>query len=196
MADDELPKVGVWRAIAALGHYRFVDAVWPEVVFGLVLGVGGAIAAIDVTEPHAREAAAAQALALGGVLLAVTFAALALVVAIPSGEYLRALGETGDKGMQEFLDPFLIAVGAQILLVLLSIGYRIFCSHLSPWIEHTAFGAIGFLLVFALLDVAGLARQLVFHGIARSRDAVLAAREREEATGQVTRLHEGRRSSD
>lgn len=186
------PRVGIWRALRALGQYRFVDAMWPEAVFALALGAGGAALAIQSTDTAARIGIAAEVLALAGVLLAVTFAALAFVVAIPSGGYLRLLGETSDGGMQKFLDPFLVAVGAQVGLVLLAFGYRIFAETVSNPVDHVAFGCLGFLVVFTILDIAGLARQLVIHGILRAREAVLEAEETEESGGSVKRLPERR----
>jgi hypothetical protein len=186
------PRVGIWRAFRALGQYRLVDAVWPEAVFGLVIGAGGAALAIQSTETSTRIEIAGEVLGLAGVLLAVTFAALAFVVAIPSGGYLRLLGETSDGGMQRFLDPYLVAVGVQVGLILLAFGYRIFAEAVSNPVDHVAFGCLGFLVVFAILDIAGLARQLVIHGILRAREAVLEAEETEESGGSVKRLPERR----
>lgn len=192
MNRPQAPRVGIWRAFRALGHYRLVDAVWPEATFGFVIGAGGAALAIQSTDTAARIGIAADVLALAGVLLAVTFAALAFVVAIPSGGYLRLLGETSDVGMQKFLDPYLVAVGAQIGLILLAIGYRIFAESVSNSVDHIAFAALGFLFVFAILDIAALARQLVLHGVLRAQEAVIEAEGKDEAGGSVKRLPERR----
>jgi hypothetical protein len=192
MNKPQAPQVGVWRAFRGLGQYRLVDAVWPEVIFGLAIGAGGAALAIQSTDTTTRVEVAAEVLTLGGVLLAVTFAALAFVVAIPSGGYLRLLGKTTDGGMRKFLDPFLVAVGAQIGLILLAIGYRIFADHVPNPVDHIAFAGLGFLVVFAILDIASLARQLVFHGVLRARDAVIEAKETEESGGSIKRLPERR----
>jgi hypothetical protein len=191
MTEPRVPQVGVWRAFRAIGHYRFVDAVWPETVFGLVIGAGGAALAIQSTDIATRVKIAAEVLPIAGVLLAVTFAALAFVVAIPSGSYLRLLAETQDGGMRNFLDPFLVAVGAQVGLVLLAFGYRIFAASVPSSIDHVAFAGLGFLVVFAILDIAALARQLVLHGILRAREAVIEAEATEES-GSVKRLPERR----
>lgn len=190
MTRAQAPRVGVWRAFRALGQYRLVDALWPEVIFGLVIGAGGAALAIQSTTGAARLAIAGQMLTLAGVLLAVTFAALAFVVAIPSGGYLRLLGESSDGGMQKFLDPFLVAVGAQIALLLLSLGYGIFAGSLPKAVDHSAFAALGFLVVFAVLDIAALARQLVLHGVLRAQEAIVEAEETEGSGGAVRRLPE------
>jgi hypothetical protein len=192
MNKPQAPQVGVWRAFRALGQYRLVDAMWPGVFFALAIGAGGAALAIQSTDTATRVEFASEALTLAGVLLAVTFAALAFVVAIPPGSYLRLLGETSDGGMQKFLDPFLMAVGAQIGLILLAIGYRLFATHVPNSVDHIAFGGLGFLVVFAILDIAALARQLVFHGVLRARDAVIEAEETEASGGSVKRLPERR----
>jgi hypothetical protein len=186
------PQVGVWRAFGALGQYRLVDAIWPEIVLALVIGAGGAALAIQGTDTATRVEVAAEVLTLAGVLLAVTFAALAFVVAIPSGGYLRLLGETNNGGMQKFLDPFLVAVGAQVGLILLAIGYRLFADSVPSPVDHVAFGALGLLMVFAILDIAALARQLVLHGVLRAREAVIEAEETEDSGGAVKRLPERR----
>ncbi len=93
--------------------------------------------------------------------------------------------------MQNFLDPFLVAVGTQVGLILLAIGYRIFAGSISSPIDHVAFAGLGFLVVFAILDIAALARQLVLHGILRTREAVIEAEE-SEGSGSVKRLPERR----
>lgn len=77
MNRPQAPRVGIWRAFRALGHYRLVDAVWPEVVCGIAIGVGGATLAIQSTDTATRIEIATEVLTLAGVLLAVTFAALA-----------------------------------------------------------------------------------------------------------------------
>jgi|SRR5215203_1760484 len=191
MNSPQAPQVGIWRAFRALGHYRLVDALWPEVIFGLVIGAGGAVLAIQSTDTATRIGIAADVLGLAGVLLAVTFAALAFVVAIPSGGYLRLLGETNDGGMQRFLDPYLVAVGAQVGLILLAFGYRIFAETVSNPVDHVAFAGLGFLVVFAILDIAALARQLVLHGVLRAQEAVIET-EDTGAGGSVKRLPERR----
>jgi len=192
MNSPQAPRVGIWRAFRALGHYRLVDALWPEVICGLVIGAGGAVLAIQSTDTATRIGIAADVLGLAGVLLAVTFAALAFVVAIPSGGYLRLLGGTSDGGMQRFLDPYLVAVGVQVGLILLAFGYRIFAESVSNPVDHVAFAGLGFLVVFAILDIAALARQLVLHGVLRAQEAVIEAEETEEAGGSVKRLPERR----
>ena len=170
MSEDLQRRVGVWRA---LGDFKLSEAVWPEGALALVLGVGGAIVVIANTTPAERSTAVGSVIVLGGAFLAVVFAALAIVVAIPSDSYLRTLDQTPGGGVRRFLDPFLIAVGTQITLILLAVGYQLLASHVDKRIEHVAFGAVGFLFVFGVLDLAALARALVRHGIMRAANTRL-----------------------
>jgi hypothetical protein len=182
--------VGVWRAILALGDYRLKDALWPETALGLLIGGGGAFLVVRSTDVGERIGAMGDVLALAGALLAVIFAALAIVVSLPSTSYLRMLGET-TGGMRKFLDPFLVAVGTQIALLLLTLAYRFVADDVASWIEHAAFYVIGTLFVFGVLDVANLARQLVRHGVLRAADAAMAV-DPEGEGGDVHRLPDRR----
>jgi integrase len=88
------------------------------------------------------------------------------------------LQQTPEGGMRRFLDPFLVAVGTQVAIVLLCVAYRLVAQDVAAWetwIEHVAFGLISVLFVFGLFDIAALARQLVRHGILRAVDAELEA---------------------
>jgi hypothetical protein len=61
--------------------------------------------------------------------------------------------------MVRFLDPFLVAVGTQVAIIVLAVGYQLAAGSVTKWIEHAMFGLIGFLFIFGVLDVAALARQ-------------------------------------
>jgi hypothetical protein len=76
-------------------------------------------------------------------LLAVVFASLAIVVALPASSYLKELGDTPDGGMRVFLDPFLVAAGAPAMLVLLTVGYGLVAKHVPAAVEHAAFTSSG-----------------------------------------------------
>lgn len=186
MSSDLQRPVGVWRAV---GEVKLRDLLWPEGLLAVAIGGGGTVLAIGSTTPTARGSEVGDVLVLAGALLAVVFTALAIVVSLPSSSYLRMLAKTPGGGMRHFLDPFLVAIGTQISLVLLSVAYGLLASAVSSVIEHLAFGAISVLFVFGVLDIAALGRQLVRHGIFRAADAVL-----DEADGQteVTRLSERR----
>lgn len=165
--DDLNRPVGAWRAA---GDLR-LKSLWPEGLLGLLLGGGGAVLAISNSSVAQRVDVASDLMALAGALIAVVFTALVLVVSIPSNSYLRMLADTPRGGIRPFLDPFLLAVGTQIVLVLLTVGYKLVAPTAASWLEHCAFGAATALFVFGLLDIASLARQLVRHGILRAADA-------------------------
>jgi hypothetical protein len=189
--DDFDKKIGVWRAVARLGDYKLKEAVWPEAVLAVVIGGGGAALAVRGTDLKDRLDVMGDVLPLAGAFLAVVFAALAIVVSLPATSYLRMLQQTPEGGMRRFLDPFLVAVGVQVLLLLLVLGYRLFADSVSWLIEHGAFYFIGFLFVFGLLDIVNLARQLVRHGILRAVDASIEDDE-DQTGGRVRRLPERR----
>src|SRR5205807_3969692 len=113
---EDALKVGVWRA---LGNQDAKDLFWPEGFFGLVVGVGGAAAVIHLSHVSARVSATGDVLFLAGAFLAVVFTALAIFISLPSNAYLKMLRETPDGGIRRFLDPYLIAAGTQVGVVLL-----------------------------------------------------------------------------
>ncbi len=168
------PKIGVWRASAGLLDLRFKQILWPEGLPAVVVGGGGAVLIVRGSSVAERADAMSGILQLNITLLAIVFTALAIVVALPTGSYLRALqkDDPTSDGMIRFLNPFLFAVGVQVLLILYVIAFGLVSAAVSPTVEHLAFYVLGFLLVYGLLDVAGLARSLVKHGVYRAIDAV------------------------
>jgi hypothetical protein len=191
---SDMPKVGIMRAIIGLGDYRLRDLIWPEGLPALVLGAGGTALLVRSTTLTERTSAVGSLIGLTGALLAVVFAALAIVVALPASRYLQALAEGSTEsrpgGFQRFLDPFLVAVGTQIGVLILALAYGLAASHVASWIEHVAFYVIGFLFVYGLLDIGALARSLVRHGIFRS----LEASSETDSGGDVHQLHDRRGS--
>jgi hypothetical protein len=194
MAIEGLDRpVGVWRAVRSLGDYKLSEALWPEVTLSVVIGGAGSVFVVRGTDVAARVDAMSEVIALAAAFLAVTFTALAIVVSLPSTSYLKTLGETEGGGMRKFLDPFLVAVGTQVALVLFAVGYRFVADVVPPPLEKGAFYLMGFLFVFGLLDIAGLARQLVRHGVLRAVDAAVTEAEQGQKTAAVRRLPDGRR---
>jgi hypothetical protein len=191
VTEPKTPRVGVWRAVGRLGSYTVRELLWPEGFFGLTVGVGGAVLLVRGSTMAERVGAMDNVLAIAGALLAVVFTALALVVSIPSMDYIRKLAETKDGGMLRFLDPFLVAVGTQAVVIIGALGYSLAAANVSPTVEHAAFYVLGFLFVFGLLDVVALARSLVRHGINRGKEA-LASPTATQSTGDVRHLDERR----
>jgi hypothetical protein len=166
------PEVGVWQAIGRLGGYTIRELLWPEGIFGLAIGLGGSVAIVNGTRLADRVDAVGDVLVLGGALLAVVFTALALVVSIPSTDYMRKMADTPNGGILRFLDPFMVAAGTQVAVLLLGFGYKLAAAHV-PWqIEHAVFYVLSFFVVFGLLDIVALARSLVRHGVNRGIEAL------------------------
>jgi hypothetical protein len=181
------PPVGIWRSVRALGGYSFSEVIWPEAFFGALIGGGGTVAVALSTRVSDRVGAVGDLVGVAIGLLAVIFAALAIIVALPASRYLNLLGETPDGGMRVFLDPFLVAVGTQIVLVFLTVGYRLLAVHVPAGVEHAAFYALGFLFAFGILDIGALARQLVRHGVFRA--AAAAEDAKKDNGGDGGRVH-------
>ena len=179
-------RVGAWRA---LGEFKLKEALWPDTALALLLGGGGALYGISVSDLNERLAIVGDLTNVAGALIAVTFTALAIVVSLPSDSYLRLLAASPDGGMRRFLDPFLVAIGTQVLLLLATIGYQLAAEDVRHRIEETAFLLIGFLFVFGLLDIVALARQLVRHGLLRAANAEYEA---EQQGAEIARLEQRR----
>lgn len=188
MSSNDARHVGFWRA---LGNIQVKDIVWPEGLLALVIGGGGSVLVIRSTTLAERTGVMPELLALAGALLAVVFTALAIVVSLPSSAYLRMLADTPQGGMRRFLEPFLLAVGTQLAVILLCLAYSLLAGDVAPWIEQVAFGLVAVLFTFGLLDVASLARQLVRHGVLRAQTVADDEASQVERT-TVTRLPNGR----
>jgi hypothetical protein len=77
------------------------------------------------------------------------------------------------------------------MLVLLTVGYGLVAKHVPAAVEHAASYVIGFLFVFGLLDIVGLARQLVRHGVGRAQETANEAGASGEP-GKVAQSGQGR----
>lgn len=171
---SDVPKVGVWRAVGGLLRYPVHELLWPEGLPAVVLGVGGTAAIVQTTSISDRVGAIDDLVQVSIGLLAIVFTALAIIVALPASRYLRAMQKDSadSDDMRRFLDPFLIAVGTQFVLLLSLVGYKVVATSIGRTTEHVVFYALGFLFTYGVLDVVGLARSLVRHGIMRARDSV------------------------
>ena len=194
MTDERTePRVGIWRAFVALGDYALKQLLWPEGIPALVIGLGGSVGVVRGTTVATRTGLMSTVILLDTTLLAIVFTALAIVVALPSGRYLRAMqkNDAASDGMLRFLQPFLLAVGTQMTILLVAIAYDLIAPTLGKTPEHIMFYVLGFLFVYGLLDVAALARSLVRHGVLRAVDAVREA-ERAENVRQLPSAGSGR----
>lgn len=158
-------ELGFWRS---LGRMQVSDLWTPEVVSGVVIGVGLAAALDNVTNRPARWAVAGDYLPIAGALLGIVFAGFALVIALLSDDYLRWLEES-DSGVLGFLSPFMVSVGLQVAALVGAVLYRALADQLPRTAEQWAFGFISILFFTAALDIVALARSVLMHGVARAR---------------------------
>lgn len=158
-------EVGFWSAV---GRMRFHALISAEIGGGIVIGVAGSLFMLRVTPLKDRVAMVGDYLPLVAALLGIVFAALALVVALLSDEYLKYLEDEG-PGVLAFLSPFMFAIGVQVSVLLGAVVYRAGATHMSAGVEHWFFGALTTLFVIAALDVVALARSVMMHGLARAR---------------------------
>lgn len=158
-------QVSIWRLV---GDLKMKDLVWPSLVLAIPIGGGAAYVLISVATLQDRISVASDYLYVSGALVAVTFAALALVMGFMSESYVRWLNR-GDQGVLPFLSPFVVAIAIQVMTLLGVIMYRAFASHVGSVIEQWFFGIVSVLLVYVLADIVGLAKLLLAHGITRAR---------------------------
>lgn len=154
--------------LAALGHSRLASLAWPEGVIALVFGLGGGIALLGPTSVDERLSLVGDGLNLLGVLLGVVFAAFALLIALFSDDYVRALDKV-EGGVISFMRPFMLALGLQVTTVLLTLAYRAGAAHLPSKGEVGLFLCWAFLLTYVIADVVALGRTVTMHGLARAR---------------------------
>lgn len=161
-------KYGFW---GTLGSFRLRAFLAPEFLFGPLIGGGGAWALLVHASQEQRADLAGDYLELSGALLGVVFAGFALVIAFLSDGYLRAL-EATSEGTAGFLRPFMFSTGLLAGVILGVVVYRGAGSLVPSWIEAAGFVLVSVLFVTALLDVVGLARSVMLHGVARGRASV------------------------
>jgi hypothetical protein len=143
-----------------------------ELLAAVLIGVGGGVGLLTQTSASDRFDITSDFLIVIGPLLGVVFAAFALVIALLSDSYLIALNENKD-GVASFFRPFLVAIGIQVGALLLTIVYRAGVKYLPSKVEVGLFLVVCFLIVFALLDVVALARNVFAHGVTRGEEAVI-----------------------
>lgn len=158
-------QVGFW---GSLGRLRVSDLLGAEVAGGAVVGVVSSLLLVREVGLSSRRTLAADYLVLAPALLGVVFAALALVVALMSNDYLRQL-RTARDGVLAFLGPFMVVIGLHVGTLLLAVAYRAFAAQIPEEAENWLFGVITTLFVISVLEVVALARSVLMHGLARSR---------------------------
>jgi hypothetical protein len=154
--------------VNAIGKSRVASLIWPEGVGAAIVGIGGASLLLEYTDLEARLRTASDALVVLSPLLGVILAALTLVIAVSSNEYVNLLKKTSG-GVVAFYRPFIIAIGLEIWTILLVIAYRATAQEVSQDAEGWMFRIVGFLVAFCLLDVLAVARSVLMHAMSRAR---------------------------
>jgi hypothetical protein len=151
----------------AIGQLRLKDILWPEGMMALVVGgVGGGVVS-SLVDATARQDIAGDFLVLLGALLGIIFAGMAIVATMMSEDTVRWL--SSDSGIMPFFAPWVVAVGLQILTILLAVAYRATALLLPPPAEAVWFVVLCILFVYAMADVLALTRTVVAHSIVRER---------------------------
>lgn len=176
----EREKVGFWSSLRKLTG---ADIFGPELLGALIIGIGGGTVLLAQTQAPRRVEIAADFLYIIAPLLGVVFAAFALVIALFSDDYIRALN-ANRNGVAAFLRPFLVTIGLQVGAALLAVAYRSGADVAPSEVEVGAWLALCFLFVFALLDVVALGRAVMLHGITRAEEIEVRDLEA-EAAGKV-----------
>lgn len=171
-------RVGFW---SALGRQNLRSLMGLETLTALVFGISGSLWLLHVGGLEERTSLVNSYVGLAGALLGIVFAALALVVALFTTEYLRFLDEDGSgDGVIEFLSPFMIAIGLQVGVLLGAVAYGAGAAHVPAKVEAWWFGTVTTLFLVAALDVVALARSVVMHGVARAKLRTLAVTDIDE----------------
>lgn len=166
---------GVLHAIRQLNK----SDIFSFVTFGaLLVGLGAGTALLSASKAAGRARIAGDFLVVLGPLLGVVVAAFALVVGMGSDDYLRFLVKQ-PTGVFGFLRPFLVGISVQVLTLLWAVGYRASAVHLPSKLEIAGWLVLACLFVFSLLDVIGLAKNVLAHAATRADE--LRVREMEEA---------------
>ena len=158
-------QVGFVPALVKVGARSLL---WPEGFWALVVGGAGGVVLTRCSTLKVRLDVAADGLVVLAPLLGVVLAALTLVIVISSDEYTRFLGKASE-GILGFYRPFIIAIGLEIWTILTIIGYRAVAQELPSIWERLVFCAMCILIVFTLLDILAIARNVLMHALTRSK---------------------------
>ena len=172
--------------VGSLGKMTFLQFLWPEGVIALFVGVGGGSCVVRWGSVTEQSAVINEGLAIVGVLLGIVFAAFSLLFALSSDDYLRLLSKV-EGGIVTFTQPFILALGFQIITIFFAIGYNASVGHVTSKISSGVFVFWCFLFSYVLVDVLALARNVALHGIYRARLAV-SSQAADTSNGKVTAI--------
>lgn len=163
---------GFWAAVSGLKLKELFSA---EIMIGVSVGIVIATLQLIWGNRESRVGLAGDYLAITSALLGVVFAAFALLVAFFSPAYVSLLNGL-DSGIKGFLQPFLIAIGVQVVLILGIVIYRALPNESPEWMSQIGFYAVSVTFAAALMDVVALARSVLIHGVLRGKQEVVNSR--------------------
>jgi hypothetical protein len=156
--------------IHALAQVR-IGHLWPEAFIAAAIGLVGGGVLTFFTTITARVAVLGDTLGILGALLGVVFAAMALVVSTMSDSHIRWLNTEG--GVLPFLQPFSVAIGIQVITLVLVVSYRVTATMLPAPLEKVAFAVIAWMFTWALSDIMAATRGVLSNAVLRGNDVEL-----------------------
>jgi hypothetical protein len=173
--------------LTALSESKLGDLLWPEGTIAAVAGIGGGVALHHFVTLSDRLGLVGDSLVMVATMLGIVFAAYALLIALFDREYVVLLAKAKD-GVKAFLRPFMLAIGLQVITLMLALTYRVTASALPKTAEFVVFLVWAFLFVYVMADVVALARNVTMHGLLRAEQIRLKD-EREGGENGTTVRH-------
>ena len=161
---------GFWHAF---GRLRLRDVLSVEIISGVLIGAIIAYFQLAHGSQSSRTSSVNDMLTITAALLGLVFAGFSLLVAFLSGPYLKFMNQ-GKDGVSVFFHPFLLAIGAQVAVVLGAVTYKGIAPYIFDWLEGGLYLLLAITFSAALLDVVALARLVLMQATARAlHDEVL-----------------------
>ncbi len=172
--------------LTALAESKLGTLLWPEGTIATLVGVGGGVALHHYIALGDRVGLVGDSLVMVATMLGIVFAAYALLIALFSGEYVLLLSKAKD-GVKAFLRPFMLAIGLQVITLMVALGYRATATTMPATAEFVVFLVWAFLFVYVMADIVALARNVTMHGLLRAEQIRLQAERDGGDTGGTVR---------
>lgn len=156
---------GFWAAVGALKLREIFSA---ELISGTVIGAVISWFQIVNGSLESRTDVVANFLLVVPALLGIVFAGFALLVAFLSLDYMRFLNSSG-SGVKAFFRPFMIAIGFQVGLIVLSTLVLAIGAFIPSVLEQALFTVASLLFGCAVLEIIALARSVLMQSSVRAR---------------------------
>jgi hypothetical protein len=145
----------------------------PDILIGVLAGVGAWYFVPETQVKTALDGLTTAGLAIAATLVGVVIAALAVMVAFLSDEFLAKMDRATAKygAMEGQLFPFWFVTGLGIVTILLSVGTIAFAQAADPVAQRVLVGLLTGLLVWTSLGVLNLVGYIHHTGVSRAIDA-------------------------